>query len=170
MNKNYKFGVGNSSDIEQIKNITWLAYSQFKNMLSEENMLAWENSITNVITYKDLFEIATCFVCKYENKVIGSAFLIPRGNPFKWFDAACCYIRLVAVHPDFEGNGIGKKLTEMCLHHAKESGEKVVALHTSEFQNAARHIYEKLGFQKQNHFDLFGRKYWLYKLQLNANE
>jgi ribosomal protein S18 acetylase RimI-like enzyme len=167
MNENYKFRVGNATDIEQIKNLTWLAYSQFKNMLSEENILAWKNSMTNAKTYEKLFETATCFVSEKESKIVGSAFLIPKGNPFKWFDADCCYIGLVAVHPDFEGNGIGKKLTEMCLHHAQETGEKIIALHTSEFQNAARHIYEKMGFQKQNKFDQFGKTYWLYKLQLD---
>ena len=145
---NLKFRVGNTTDLEQVKNLTWLAYSQFKNILSEENILAWKNNMTDENTYEKLFETAVCFVSEHENKIIGSAFLIPHGNPFKWFDAECSYIRLVAVHPDFEGNGIGKKLTEMCINRAKETGEIIIALHTSEFQNAARHIYESMGFEK----------------------
>jgi GNAT superfamily N-acetyltransferase len=147
-----------------------LAYSQFQNILSEENILAWKNSLTYEKTYQELFETGACFLCEKENKIVGSAFLIPHGNPFKWFDADCCYIRLVAVHPDFEGNGIGKRLTEVCLNHAQETGEKIIALHTSEFQNAARHIYEKMGFQKQIEFEQFGKTYWLYKLQLDKND
>ena len=166
-----KFRVGNATDLEQIKNLTWLAYSQFKNILSEENFLAWKNSLSDEKTYLDLFKTATCFVCEHETKIIGSAFLIPHGNPFKWFDAECCYIRLVAVHPDFEGNGIGKRLTEMCLNYAQETGEKIIALHTSEFQNAARHIYESIGFVKLKKLDLiYGKQYYLYTLQLDKND
>jgi len=71
------------------------------------------------------------------------------------------------VHPDFEGNGIGKKLTQLCIDHAKEMNEKVIALHTSAFQHAARHIYESLGFVKIKDLDLmFGKQYYLYTLQI----
>jgi GNAT superfamily N-acetyltransferase len=157
---------GNTTDLEQIKDLTWHAYSQFRNILSEENILVWKINMTDEKTYENLFETAASFVCEYESKIIGSAFLIPHGNPFKWFDANCCYIRLVAVHPDFGGKGIGKKLTLMCIDKAKELNEKVIALHTSEFQNAARHIYESLGFEKQKEFTLYGKKYWIYLLGL----
>ncbi len=163
----YTFRNGNNNDLEQIKKLTWLAYSQFENVLAEENVQGWKNNLNDDNTYLSLLQTSTCFVCENENKIIGSAFLIPHGNPFKWFDANCAYIRLVAVHPDFEGNGIGKKLTQLCIDRAKEMNEKVIALHTSEFQHAARHIYESLGFAKIKDLDLmFGKQYYLYTLQL----
>ena len=169
-NNNFNFRKGDLSDIKQIKDLTWLAYSQFKNILPEEDVPSWRNQLTNEKTYSDIFKVATNYLCEYQNKVVGSAFLIPKGNAYKWFDAECCYIRLLAVHPNYEGNGVGSILTKMCMAHAKDSGEKVIALHTSEFQNAARHIYENLGFGKQSEFLQFGKKFWLYKLQLDINE
>ncbi|MDX2173612.1 MAG: hypothetical protein SFY56_10845 [Bacteroidota bacterium] len=36
----------------------------------------------------------------------------------------------------------------MCIAHAKQNNEKTIALHTSEFMDAARHIYEGLGFNR----------------------
>jgi GNAT superfamily N-acetyltransferase len=106
-------------------------------------------------------------VCENANELVGMAFLIPNGNPTTIFEKEWCYIRLVGVHPKFEGKGIGRKLTQMCIDKAKETGEKTIALHTSEFQNAARHIYESLGFVKQKDLDLiYGKQYYLYTLKL----
>lgn len=161
------FRNGNTNDIIQIKELTLLAYMQFKDILTEENATQWQDYLGNEKTYAELIKTAFSFVCEANNKIIGSAFIIPQGNPYKWFDANCSYIRLLAVHPAFEGKGIGRTLTQLCIDKAKEIGENTIALHTSEFQNAARHIYENMGFVKLKDLDLmFGKKYYLYTLQI----
>ena len=74
---------------------------------------------------------------------------------------------MVGVHPDFGGKGIGKMLTQMCIDFAKSSNEKVIALHTSEYMNVARHIYESLGFKQIRELEpRYGKRYWIYKLEL----
>ncbi|MEL4419591.1 GNAT family N-acetyltransferase, partial [Shewanella algae] len=71
------------------------------------------------------------------------------------------------VDPDFRGFGIGKQLTQLCTDKAKETKETVIALHTSEFMNDARHIYEKMGFKILKEIDQrLGKRYWLYTLEL----
>jgi ribosomal protein S18 acetylase RimI-like enzyme len=158
---------GNLNDLSQIKELMLLAYLQYKNEISKENVATWLESLRNETTYVELLKKASCFICVYESKIIGSAFLIPKGNPYKWFQSDWAYIRLVAVHPDFEGKGIGKKLTQLCIEKATENDEKCIALHTSEFQNAARHIYESMGFVRIKELGLiFGKHYYLYTLQL----
>lgn len=97
------FRDGSLNDINQIKELTLLAYMQFRDILTEENVRQWEHYLGNEKTYSELFKTAFCFVCEDNNKIIGSAFIIPQGNPYKWFDAYCSYIRLVAVYPAFEG-------------------------------------------------------------------
>jgi len=77
-------------------------------------------------------------------------------------------MRMVGVNPKHRGQGIAKTLTEMCIEFAKQSDEKTIALHTSEFMDAARHIYENIGFTVLKEIPLlFGKKYWLYTLDLN---
>ncbi len=166
MNK-ISYRTGRAGDLNQVKGLTQRAYGQFRNVLSIDNVKAWEDSLGKDETYLDLFKIATCFVALSDENVIGTAFFIPHGNPFKWFDTEWSYIRLVGVLPEFEGQGIGRQLTLMCIDYAKECGEKTIALHTSEFQHAARHIYESLGFKKQKEIELFEKKYWIYTLELN---
>lgn len=170
MHRELTFRNGNINDINQIKDLTLLAYMQFRNILTEENVAQWQDYLGNEKTYTELFKTAFCFVCENNDKIIGSAFIIPQGNPYKWFDANCSYIRLVAVHPAFGGKGIGRNLTQLCIDKAIEIGENTISLHTSEFQNAARHIYEKMGFVKLKDLDLmFGKQYYLYTLPLHAS-
>jgi len=157
---------GNIDDLEQIKDLTWLAYSQFENVISKDNLKQWEAGLKKNDTYITLLNKAFCIVCEDENKIIGTAFLVPNGNPTELFQTDWAYLRLVGVSPEYEGKGIGRKLTEMCIDKARETGERTLALHTSEFQHAARHIYESLGFKKLKEFEIFGKKYWIYTLDL----
>jgi len=63
--------------------------------------------------------------------------------------------------------GIAKTLTKMCMDHARQTKEKIIALHTSEFMDAARHIYENLGFKELKEIDpIYGKRYWIYILNL----
>ena len=153
-------------DTKQLQSLCLVSYGQFKTVISDENWKKWKTNFENEDTFLNLLQIANCFICEKENEIIGMAFLIPHGNPFLFFEPDWCYIRLVAVNPKYEGKGIAKKLTQQCIQNAKETGEKTIALHTSEFQNAARHIYENLGFEKQKEFDLYDKRYWMYTLQL----
>ncbi|GAC1444158.1 MAG: hypothetical protein NVSMB63_13390 [Sediminibacterium sp.] len=95
------------------------------------------------------------------------AYLVPGGNPTPIYQADWCNIRMVGVHPLYSGQGIAKKLIQLCIQHARQSNEKIITLHTSEIMDAARHIYESLGFTKLREIDpIYGMRYWLYKLEL----
>ena len=124
-------------------------------------------SISNELTYKNLISMSTVFTCKMGNEMVGMAFFVPHGNPTEIYDADWCYIRFVAVHPKYSGAGIAQHLTRLCIDKAKETNETIIALHTSEFMDAARHIYEKTGFRQLREIPpRFGKKYWVYTLAL----
>jgi ribosomal protein S18 acetylase RimI-like enzyme len=95
------------------------------------------------------------------------AFIVLSGNPTEIFQSNWSYIRFVSVHPNHSGKGIGKYLTQLCIDFAKQNNEQTVVLHTSEFMNKARHIYESLGFAILKELEpRLGEKYWLYTLTL----
>lgn len=165
----YLYRNGNENDIGQMQALGLAAYGQFQYVLPKEG---WEKMAANCgsrETYLDLLSKGQSFVCVDGDKFIGMAFLIPSGNPFMFFQSSWSYIRLVAVAPGYEGRGIGRKLTMLCVQHAKQTGEKIVALHTSEFQSAARHIYESMGFTVLKALDpMYGKCYWLYTLDMES--
>lgn len=165
----YRRGTG--KDVSSLAALGLASYGQHRSVLSDEAWLKMSGTVGDPGTYSALLKIATCFVCEKGNRVIGMAFLIPSGNPVAFFEAEWAYIRLVGVHPQFESLGIGRKLTRMCIELAKASGEKLLVLHTSEFQNAARHIYESMGFEKMKTLEpIYNKKYWLYGLKLEKKE
>ncbi len=66
----------------------------------------------------------------------------------------------VAVHPDYQGKGVGRKLLEAGLRYLRNKGVRAVRLEVRPDNAAARHLYEKAGFQPRGEYaDSQGR--WL---------
>ena len=165
----YTYRKAKNQDVENLKALGLLAYSQYSEVIGEVFAAKMRKAHTNEI-YSDFLTKGTGFVCEFENRLVGMAFLLPHGNPHKFFDADWAHIRYVGVHPDHERKGIGKALTRLCIEQAKDSGEKTLALHSSIFQPAAVHIYERLGFQKIKELDGdFGQTTWLFILPLEKS-
>ena len=159
---------GNINDLMKLKNLSIKSWGQFQSKLTSSNWLKLHNTLTEDNTYIELLDKSTTIICTTDNdKIIGMAFLVPKGNPTDIYNKDWCYIRFVSVDPEFGGQGIGKKLTTICIETARQNGEKTIALHTSELMDKARHIYESIGFTILKEIDQrLGKRYWLYKLDL----
>ncbi len=158
---------GTINDLQELKNLGVVSYGQHAPLLSPDSKEKLFNFLHNDKEWENLLQVSSSFVCADNDSIVGMAYLIPQGHPTDIYPADWCYIRMVGVHPDYSGRGIGKKLTVMCMEKAKELNEKTIALHTSEFMNAARHIYESLGFTIVKEIPpRYGKRYWLYKLDL----
>mgnify|MGYP003672878149 CR=1 FL=1 len=159
---------GNFKDIEGLKNLALRSWTQFQSELTDENWHKLRTFLTDDTTFIDLLEKSFCLVCEHETQeIIGMSFLVPSGNPTEIYDKSWAYIRMVTVDQKFAGQGIGRKLTEKCIHYASKKGETTIALHTSEMMPAARYLYESLGFKILKEIESrLGKKYWLYTRSL----
>ena len=158
---------GTIADKEQLQKLRLLSFGQYESALTADNWTILKSRLTDDSRYTDLFNTAQAFVCEYDNKIIGMAFLVPHGNTTEVFQSDWAYIRMLGVDPLYGGRGIAKNLTTICIDHAVQAGEKTIALHTAEFMDAARHIYESIGFKKVHEIaPQFGKRYWLYTLDL----
>lgn len=165
---NLSYRVGTINDLDQLQELRIIAYGQFESTLSPDNWAIFNGNLQDRQKLVDILRIAMCFVCVDSDKIIGVAYFIPSGNPTELFKSDWSYIRMVGVNPNYRGHGIAKDLTKMCIDFAKQNHEKTIALHTSEFMDAARHIYESTGFKVLKEISpLFGKRYWLYTLDLN---
>ena len=163
----YTFRNATITDIEKLQLIGLNSFGNFKSQLTEDNWEKLKNYLTDENTYPDLLSQSTCFVCEHAHEVVGMAFLFSRGNPTDIFQEDWSYLRMVGVDAAYAGKGLGRRLIEICIDHAKTTGEKTIALHTSEFMDAARHLYEVMGFKKVKELPArLGKKYWLYLLEL----
>ena len=158
---------GTTADLDALQKLGLIAYGQFQSALTEGNWQQLASFLTASENYSALLSTSTCFVAEQNDALIGMAFLVPSGNPTDIFQADWSYVRMVGVHPAHGGKGIGKQLMHNCIEHARSHEETTVALHTSEFMDTARYMYEKMGFVQVKAIEpRYGKKYWLYLLPL----
>jgi ribosomal protein S18 acetylase RimI-like enzyme len=158
---------GAVADKAALMQLAFAAYSQHADVLGAENWEIMKGNLNDEPRFSELLEKAASFVCVHDGSIVGAAYLMPSGNPTDFFKPEWCYIRMMGVHPEYSNNGIAKELAKMCLGHARETNETTMALHTSEFMDAARHVYERMGFTKLRQIDdFYGKKYWVYTLTL----
>lgn len=155
------------TDLPCIIQLIHVSYQQYQSELSAPNWTSMEANLINKSAYVELMQRATVFTCESNGTLIGVIFLIPQGNPTQIFPADWSYVRLLGVEPTYRGLGIGRQLTQLCIEEARKRGETTLALHTSEFMNQARKMYEQLGFQLVHELaPIYNKRYWLYKLAI----
>ena len=157
---------GTEEDTAALQALGKVSYSEFSQVLTDDNWAKMNAFLESEETLKKLIDQSTVFVCERGSDLIGMIYLVPSGNPTNLFKANWSYIRYLGVNPTYRGYGIGSKLTDLCLQHAKQMNETHVALHTSDFMAPASVIYEKRGFRKARKIDYLGKQYWIYLLEL----
>ncbi len=58
------------------------------------------------------------------------------------------HIRMLGVHADARGAGVGKRLMAACEERAREAGRTRMTLHTTTLMRAAREMYASLGYER----------------------
>lgn len=66
----------------------------------------------------------------------------------------------IYLNPDFQGEGLGRKMLEEVENQIKELGGKILDLNVNRY-NKARFFYEKLGFEVILEEDIPIGKYWM---------
>ncbi|MGD0596232.1 MAG: GNAT family N-acetyltransferase [Sedimentisphaerales bacterium] len=77
----------------------------------------------------------------YKNEVAGCVAL-------RRIDKTICEMKRLYVRPQFRRNGIGRALAEAVIERTKKAGYKQMRLDTAPTMNAARNLYESLGFEE----------------------
>lgn len=94
-----------------------------------------------------------CWIALLDGQIVGSVYCVRENDE-------TARLRLLMVHPDARGHGIGGRLVEECLRFAREAGYRRMVLWTHEELTAARRLYAKAGFtldSSERHLD-FGKE------------
>jgi GNAT superfamily N-acetyltransferase len=102
------------------------------------------------------------WIAEVDGRRVGCILCVPSSEP----DTA--QLRVLLVHPDARGLGLGDRLVSTCIDHARSSGYRRMRLWTNSVLDAARRIYLSRGFvlvEEETHHsfgvDLVGQVYEL---------
>jgi GNAT superfamily N-acetyltransferase len=92
--------------------------------------------------------IAAVLVAVEDAQVLGSVtYVAGPGTAFSEIERdGEAGFRVLAVRPDAQGRGIGRRLVLACIERARAEGWQGLAISTSDAMHAAHRLYERLGF------------------------
>jgi GNAT superfamily N-acetyltransferase len=84
-------------------------------------------------------------------------------------DSASCEMKRMFVYVQFHGKGVGRALAEAIINEAKTLGYRTMRLDTSNRQNEAKGLYQRLGFKPiEPYYELpEDMKNWLVFMELS---
>ena len=130
-----------------------------------------DKMIQNSIDGEELYvladgdEIAACVIANDE-KVDGYSDV-----PWQIDSDEVIVLHVLAVHPNYRGKGLARKLVENVIEQERKAGKKALRLDVIENNTTAEKLYQKLGFRyiqaKTLYYDVVGEMtFKLYELVL----
>jgi ribosomal protein S18 acetylase RimI-like enzyme len=142
---------GSPAEQDQVEALVKAAYREFQPLFPEQVWQAWMDNIRETVHSP----AGVVIVAESGGKMQGVVKFYPdasRAGLGKW-PREVASMRILAVDPDRRGQGYGTLLARECVHRAQALNIATIYLYTGTFMQAARHIYEKLGFQRAPEFD-----------------
>ncbi|EPJ53967.1 MAG: hypothetical protein OFPI_08350 [Osedax symbiont Rs2] len=151
------------NDKEQLNQLAALAFEQYSHHYSD-----WPEFSKKVAQMSSLTEHSEILIAAQGSKILGAvAYNGPDQPKAEFFKSEWAVIRMLVVNPACRGLGIGRRLTEKCLAHARLDAVQVIALHTSAIMEVALPMYQGMGFEYYAQApDIHGVRYAIYTHRL----
>lgn len=151
-----------AKDLPEIAVLNYLAYREMASRVP-----AWSSEEFFHLLVAKRAQQATFFLLRSQNKVIGSVAYSTPGRSVDPIPAHWASLLLLAVHPEYRGNGYGRLLASECIMMARQDQADTIGLFTSELMTSAHRLYKGLGFQVEKKLaPRLGLQYWLYRYDI----
>ena len=142
---------GKLQELDDIFALVKKAYGEFQPHFPAERWQAWMDNIRETVHSGE----GVVIVAEVQGEIRGVVkFYADAGQARlgQWPRPASS-MRILAVHPESRGRGLGTLLARECLRRARALNIPRIYLYTGTFMTAARRIYESLGFKRAPEFD-----------------
>jgi ribosomal protein S18 acetylase RimI-like enzyme len=153
-------------NFDEIASLNIEAYRDYAKYLSDEGWIAMRSRLSEI----DLVSQRAIFlIVSIDGTLAGSVAYCPPGKSIEPIPSAWASILLLAVLPDYRGQGIARKLVRDCIQRAWSDRAQTIGLFTSELMTNARQLYQSQGFYEDGEIpQRLGLRYWRYRLDLTS--
>ncbi|HYH27543.1 MAG TPA: GNAT family N-acetyltransferase [Actinomycetota bacterium] len=135
-------------EYEEAGEATALAYRRF--VTSPEDWNGYLRRLADVGARADKTLVLGAVL---EGRVVGTVTVeteerVPGSRDRPPLDPDEMHVRMLAVHPDFQGRGIGRALMDAVVEEARRRGRSRITLDTTEAMKEAVGLYESMGFER----------------------
>ena len=139
-------------ELDEVADVIAVAYAQYGTVAGNDPKLkaSFDEYRAEQRDVRSRLADSQLIVAEDGGRITGSVTFYPPGSDKKaeGWPPEYAAIRLLAVHPDARGAGLGRLLTEECLRRARSLGAPVVGLHTARIMEVAQAMYERMGFTR----------------------
>ncbi len=139
-------------ELREISGLIFEAYKEYEGFLPPS---AWDHYVRDITDVESRLPVSELIVAEAQGELVGAVTLFrdPSLLAQDTWPSSWAGVRLLAVHPNGRGQGIGRALMDECLRRCRESGVATLGLHTVDFMEVARRMYEGMGFVRVAEFD-----------------
>lgn len=145
------------ADTDAIRGVTLAANVQYELV----SAMLWEGYKQNILETLADVTPAQQIVAEQNGEILGTVLLYPGETVFHRADGSpftldSFEVRLLAVTPAARKQGIAKALMLECIARARRANATAVTLHTADFMQVAKAMYERMGFVRAPEMDFEG--------------
>jgi ribosomal protein S18 acetylase RimI-like enzyme len=136
----------------QVGDVVALAYGPFGSPHDE----GWMEHLSLVRDVADRAQRTVVLVAIDDGLVLGSATIElfgVIGDDDRDLPPGWAFLRMVGVHPDAQGRGVGRALVEDVIGRVRAAGRQMLGLRTAPQMEIAHRLYESLGFVRETSLD-----------------
>jgi GNAT superfamily N-acetyltransferase len=136
-------------EYEQAGAVTALAYEEF-GAPGETGWDDYRRRVADVASRADRTLVLAAFE---DGRILGTVTLeledrVPGGHERPALEAWEAHVRMLGVHPEARGRGVGRLLMDACIEEARRAGKSVMTLDTTDQMKPAQQLYESMGFSR----------------------
>jgi predicted N-acetyltransferase YhbS len=139
-------------ELDEVSRVNGCSFEEYAASLPA---LVWGDYIKNIMDVRSRLSFTELIVAEHLGQVVGSVTFYPDGSRYGeevWPDG-WAGLRLLAVHPESRGVGLGRALVQECIRRCRQRGIPTLGLHSTEAMRVARGMYERMGFIRAPEFD-----------------
>jgi len=142
------FRLASEKDFELIFEL----YNKCSKDLIKRGIIQWDESYPTKEQIKSNIENKTQYIYSNNNKIIGSFVLNEIEDEYwqkiTWFEDNFIGLHLLAIDPNLQNKGYGKKVIDFCEDYAKNNNYKSIHLDVFSKNKSALKLYQNRGYQK----------------------